>query len=132
MTWSPHADLKDAVRRRTQRYLPSFVESWAYHALRTGGRLVFPEMDRIAPILYADALTVPALLIAGDIDDRAPPVDSRKLALAIPRATVLVAEGLQHEDMGDLREHRAWPDVLAFLRDTLPTALQQDGRARNE
>lgn len=44
----------------------------------------------------------------------------------MPRANVVIAEGVQHEDLADLRGHRAWGDVLAFLREDRFTERDTD------
>lgn len=114
----PYADLRDAVRRRTERYLWPGFDLLAYGALLSGGRLALPELDRIRPEAAATRVSrrTRALLVAGGDDDRAPPTDARRIARGLAHARVVVAPGMQHEDLGSIAQHDAWHDVTAFVR----------------
>lgn len=110
------SDLRAAVRRRTQKYLPWGLEALAYGALRTGGALALPELPRIAPASAASRMpSAPVLLVAGDVDDRAPVSDSRLVADALENARVVVAPGVDHEDLDSLPDRPAWTEVTDFL-----------------
>lgn len=111
------ADLRLAVRRRTRRYLPVGVEALAYGALRLGAQIELPELDRNRPVDAARRLppTTRVLLIAGGADDRAPPSDARAIAAALSNARVVVVEGLDHEDLGELPSRPEWRHVLGVV-----------------
>ena len=114
---APYADLRVAVRRRTRRYLPPILDQLAYGALRVGGPLALPELDRIRPVVAARGVPASArvILVAGAADDRAPASDAEAIAARIPGARVRVVPGLDHEDLDELPAHEAWADVLATL-----------------
>ena len=110
------SDLRAAVRRRTQKYLPWGLEALAYGALRTGGVLALPELPRIAPAAAASQVpAVPVLLFAGDIDDRAPVSDSELVAAGLSNAEVVVVPGVNHEDLDTLPSRSAWSELGRFL-----------------
>ncbi|MEM1417295.1 MAG: alpha/beta fold hydrolase, partial [Myxococcota bacterium] len=113
----PYADLRLAVRRRTERYLPPVLGELAYGALLTGGRLALPDVDRIRPALAARGIPASArvLVIAGEADDRAPPSDARAIADGVPQARVATVPGMGHEDLGQVPTSAAWAEVLGVL-----------------
>lgn len=112
-----YTDLRVAVRRRTRRYLPPGIELLAYGALLTGGRLALPELDRIRPVEAATRVPERArvLLVAGGADDRAPPSDSEAIAANLAHARVVIAEGLDHEDLRELPRRPEWDEVTAMI-----------------
>jgi len=113
---APYADLREAVRRRTRRYLWPGLDQLAYGSLLLGGRLALPELDRIRPVTAARAVPPSAslLVIAGTADDRAPVSDARRIAEASGHGTVLAVEGLDHDALGRLVHHESWTQVLTF------------------
>ncbi len=98
---APYADLRDAVARRTERYLPPGLDALAYGALLVGARVALPELDRIAPVRAVERLPrdLPILVIAGGADRRAPESDARRIVQGLSRARVVVLPGADHEAM---------------------------------
>jgi alpha-beta hydrolase superfamily lysophospholipase len=76
-----YADLRTAVRNRTENYLPFPLDRVAYAGLALTGPLVLPELDRMAPVRAIDAIppSVPVLLLAGGRDRLARPEEARAL-----------------------------------------------------
>ncbi|MFK7992461.1 MAG: alpha/beta hydrolase [Sandaracinaceae bacterium] len=110
------SDLRLAVRRRTRKYLPWGLEALAYGALRTGGALALPELPQIAPARAATEMPpAPVLLVAGDVDDRAPVSDSRQVAASLHDADIVVVPGVDHEDLDTLPIRPSWNRVEDFL-----------------
>jgi pimeloyl-ACP methyl ester carboxylesterase len=97
----PYASLEDATVRRTERYLPPVLSQLAFGALWVGGRLVLPELDRIAPREAAARMRrdVPVLVIVGERDARAPLEDARAITRPLEDAAIVVAPGLDHEEV---------------------------------
>ncbi|UJR80064.1 alpha/beta hydrolase [Sandaracinus amylolyticus] len=117
---APYADLRDAVARRTERYLPPVLDGLAYGALLLGARVVMPELDRIRPEASARGIDrdVPVLVFAGSADRRAPIDDARRITRTLSRARIVAIEGADHEEMMTRSfEHIA--DIDALLRDAL-------------
>lgn len=112
---APYADLADATRARTRRYLPPGVELVAYGALRVGASVVLPELDRMRPIDAMGAIGAPMLLVAGERDARAPLADVRRMAAATHDARVVVLPGVDHEDLGRFVAMPEWSEVTALL-----------------
>lgn len=117
----PYADLRDAVRRRTDRYLPFGVAQAAYGALRLGATLVLPELDRLRPAAAAAALPpeVPVLVLFGGDDDRAPRSDAEAFVSAHAGARVVELPGLDHEDLGAALDTPAGHAALIELLDAV-------------
>ncbi len=119
----PYADLRQAVRRRTKKYL-GLLDLPAYGALLLGGRIALPELDRIRPVRAASSVPsgTPALVIAGADDERAPWDDTRRIAHAMSRgATPMEVPGLDHEDLGQLVDTPVWARVTELLATASPT-----------
>ncbi|AKF07347.1 hypothetical protein DB32_004496 [Sandaracinus amylolyticus] len=117
---APYADLRDAVARRTERYLPPLLDGLAYGALLLGARVVMPELDRIRPEASARAIDrdVPVLVFAGGADRRAPIDDARRITRALSRARIVAIEGADHEEMV-ARSFERIPEIEALLHDAL-------------
>lgn len=108
---APYAELREAVRRRTSRYLPFGADWLAYASLRLSAPLVLPRFDRINPVEAAGRAPrdVPAIVFASDSDDRAPITDARRIARAWGHgATVVSVTGLAHEELGELVTRAEW------------------------
>ncbi len=112
---APYATLEEATRHRTRRMLPRGVEWLAYEALQLGARVWLPDLDRMHPIDAAASVDVPALLIAGELDDRAPEEEVRRIASRIRDARVLVAPNLGHDQLGLLVHTRTWTEIERFV-----------------
>lgn len=112
----PYASLELATVRRTERYLPPLIDDLAFGALWVGGRLVLPELDRIAPCEAARAMPhdVPVLVIAGDRDARAPVEDARCITETLTNATVLVVPG-DHEEVSAAVGGEGLSSIASFL-----------------
>src|SRR5262249_39753688 len=78
---SPYADLRIAVRNRTENCLPFPMDRVAYAGLALTGPLVLPELDRMAPVEAIGGIpnSVPVLLLAGGRDRLARPEEARAL-----------------------------------------------------
>lgn len=115
---APFADLRDAVRRRTSRYLPPVVDELAYGALRLGALFALPEIDRMRPVDAAARAPreTRALIFAGSADERAPVADARAIAARMPNAELVVVPGLDHDALGSLVERPEWSAVATFVR----------------
>jgi alpha-beta hydrolase superfamily lysophospholipase len=76
-----YADLRTAVRNRTERYLPYPLDRLGYAGLALAGPLVLPHIDRMAPVDAIGAIpsTVPVLLLAGGRDRVARPAEALAL-----------------------------------------------------
>jgi alpha-beta hydrolase superfamily lysophospholipase len=87
-----YADLRTAVRNRTQNYLPFPLDWLAYTGLAVTGPLVLPELDRMAPVEAINAIpsSVPVLLLAGGCDRLARPEEARALYSRISNHARLV------------------------------------------
>jgi pimeloyl-ACP methyl ester carboxylesterase len=110
----PYASLADATARRTERYLPPILSELAFGALWVGGRIVLPELDRIAPRDAAAHMPrdVPVLVIVGEADARAPLEDARAITGPLEEAAIVVAPGLDHEEVSAIV---AAPEGLAAI-----------------
>jgi pimeloyl-ACP methyl ester carboxylesterase len=110
----PYASLEDATVRRTERYLPPILSELAFGALWVGGRIVLPELDRIAPRDAAAHMPrdVPVLVIVGEADARAPLEDARAITGPLEEAAIVVAPGLDHEEVSAIV---AAPEGLAAI-----------------
>ena len=97
----PYGDLREAIRSRTERYLPWGVETLAYGALLAASPVVLPDLDRIRPLQAAHRVrtTTPMLIVAGELDRRAPLRVAREMAVGHPDARVIVAPALDHEEL---------------------------------
>lgn len=78
---SAYADLRTAVRNRTEKYLPFLLDRVGYAGLALTGPLVLPELDRMAPVEAIGAIptSVPVVLMAGGRDREARPEEARAL-----------------------------------------------------
>ncbi len=78
---SAYADLRTAVRHHTESCLPSPMGRVASAGLALAGRLVLPDLDRMAPVEAIAAIppSVPVLLLAGGRDRLARPEEARAL-----------------------------------------------------
>jgi alpha-beta hydrolase superfamily lysophospholipase len=78
---APFADLRTAVRNRTENHLPFPLDRVAYAGLALTGPLVLPELDRMAPVEAIGAIptSVPVVLMAGGRDRLARPEEARAL-----------------------------------------------------
>lgn len=114
----PYASLELATVRRTERYLPPLVDDLAFGALYVGGRLVLPELDDIAPFRSAARMPadVPVLVIAGELDTRAPLSDARMIVAPLSDASVVTIAGADHEEVSGVVET---PEGLAIVADFL-------------
>jgi pimeloyl-ACP methyl ester carboxylesterase len=76
-----YADLRTAVRNRTENYLPFPLDRIAYAGLALTGPLVLPEIDRMAPVeaIAGIPTSVPVLLLAGGRDRLARPPEAQAL-----------------------------------------------------
>lgn len=76
-----YADLRTAVRNRTDNCLPFPLGRVAYAGLALTGPLVLPELDRMAPVEAIGAIptSVPVLLLAGGRDRLARPEEALAL-----------------------------------------------------
>lgn len=121
---APYADLRTAVRRRTQRYLPPGIEAAAYAALRFGGLLALPNLGAIRPVDAAARLRadLPLLVAVGGSDSRAPRADAEAIAAVHADTVLSELAGAEHEDMN------AW-DASEEGRAALTTFLAEIGRA---
>lgn len=120
---APYADLRVAVRRRTQRYLPAGVEWLAYSALVVGARVVVPELDRIRPEASAREMPadMPALFLVGGEDERAPASDARAIAAPLRRARIVVVPGAEHETITRfLSSDEGLAHVAALIDEAVP------------
>lgn len=117
---APYADLREATRRRLERYLIWPFDEIAYGAMQTGGRLVLPEIDRISPVAAAARLPrgTKMVIFAGGEDDRAPASDARRIAGPVG-GRVVVIPGLDHEDMGALVGRPEWDEAVSALLDDI-------------
>ena len=114
----PYRDLKTALRRRTELYLPPVLDRAAYLGLTAVAPLVLPELERIAPVAAIAGVPhdVPILILAGRRDRRADPEESRALFERVrDHAALRVFQEADH-----LRLFEADPDgyratVLGFL-----------------
>jgi alpha-beta hydrolase superfamily lysophospholipase len=122
---APYADLRLAVERRTRRYLPSPLDRVAFGALRVGGPLVLPELDRMRPVASAARMPaeIPVLVFAGDADDRAPPDDARRISEPLARARVVIVPGMEHESIGSLAFR---PDWVASVREFVAHSIARE------
>jgi pimeloyl-ACP methyl ester carboxylesterase len=100
---APFSDLRLAVRRRTQRYLPPGIEAVAYAGLRFGALFVLPDLERTVPVDAARRLRaeVPLLIAVGSDDSRAPPSDAEAIAEAHPNTQIVELSGAEHEEMNE-------------------------------
>ena len=78
---SPYRDLKTAAWNRTNLYLPPVLSHFAYLGLRLTGPLFLPNLDEISPLQAIDGIPndVPVLILAGDADRLARPVEAKAL-----------------------------------------------------
>jgi pimeloyl-ACP methyl ester carboxylesterase len=113
----PYASLELATVRRTERYLPPLIDDVAFGALWVGGRLVLPELDRIAPCQAATRMPsdLPVLVIAGERDARAPVEDARCIARTLRRARIVVLPGDHEEVSGCVGEPSGLAAIGPFL-----------------
>ena len=113
----PYASLELATVRRTERYLPPLIDDVAFGALWVGGRLVLPELDRIAPCQAATHMPsdLPVLVIAGDRDARAPVEDARCIARTLTSARVVILPGDHEEVSGCVGEPAGLSEIGPFL-----------------
>ncbi|MBA4065183.1 MAG: alpha/beta hydrolase [Isosphaera sp.] len=95
----PFRDLRTAVRNRTGHHLPPPLGWLAYTGLSLTVRFVLDDVDGISPLNAAGGVPpdVPALLLAGGADWRAPPAEAEEIAARVgPRAEVVVFPGADH------------------------------------
>ncbi len=119
----PYADLHLAAERRTTRYLPPLLDELAYGALFVGGRMVLPELDRIAPASSARAMpsAVPTLVIVGGEDDRAPLSDARLIVAPLSDARIETIAGASHETVSAIAAtEQGLALVSSFLDEVAP------------
>ncbi|HYT88730.1 MAG TPA: alpha/beta fold hydrolase [Gemmataceae bacterium] len=78
---SPYRDLRTAARNRLQAYLPPLLDEIAYAGAKLVCPLILPDVDRIAPVESLGKIppTIPILILAGSIDNRALPEEARDL-----------------------------------------------------
>ncbi len=119
---APYADLRDAVRRRTARYLPPVLDTIAYGALRVGALVALPDIDRMRPVDAAARAPsdTRALVFAGTADQRAPMVDARAIVSRMPHAQLVEARGLDHDQLGSVVSRREWREIEPFLDEVAP------------
>lgn len=98
----PYGDLREAIRARTQHYLPWGVEALAYFALLAASPIVLPELDRIRPRDAARRVRedMPMLIVTGEMDRRAPFEVAFEMAEHHHAAEVVMAPHLDHEMLG--------------------------------
>jgi pimeloyl-ACP methyl ester carboxylesterase len=97
---SPYHDLHQAVRNRTAEYLPPGLDRLAYAGLALIGRLILPEINRIAPINHVTDIppTVPVVFLSGTKDERTRPWEVQALCDRIAgHARLVLVEGAGHE-----------------------------------
>jgi pimeloyl-ACP methyl ester carboxylesterase len=121
---APYADLRLAVRRRTERYLPPIADELAYGALLLGGAVLLPELDRIRPAEAARAIRTdsPVLIFAGERDTRAPVSDARAIAARLSQARVIVVPDAEHEEVG---RYVTADEGLRAIRDLIDVATSR-------
>jgi alpha-beta hydrolase superfamily lysophospholipase len=78
---SAYRDLRTAARNRLQAFLPPILDDIAYAGANLVCPLILPDVDRIAPVESIGQIpqTVPVLLMAGSVDNRARPAEAREL-----------------------------------------------------
>jgi alpha-beta hydrolase superfamily lysophospholipase len=78
---SAYADIRTAVRNRTENHLFFPFDRVAYAGLTLTGPLVLPDIDRMAPVEAIDAIpaAVPVVLLAGGRDRDARPEEAEAL-----------------------------------------------------
>ena len=82
----PYADLRQAVRNRTEFFLPLGLEQIAYAGLLTVSPLVLPHLNDISPRQAAAQMPKSAqvLILAGEMDRRSPPSEAEEICRALP------------------------------------------------
>lgn len=118
---APYADLRLAVRRRTERYLPPGLDRLAYGALLLGSSATLPALDRIRPEHAASAMPrdVPVLFFTGSADLRAPTSDARRIARSLRNARIVEIPGVDHDELVLLGSDPRYHAELASFLDTL-------------
>lgn len=78
---APYADLRTAVRHRTENHLFFPLDRIAYAGLTLAGPWMLPDLDRMAPVEAITAIpsSVPVLLLAGRRDRLARPHEAEAL-----------------------------------------------------
>jgi alpha-beta hydrolase superfamily lysophospholipase len=116
---SPYRNLHQAVRNRTEHYLPPILDRVAYIGVALVGPLVLPEADRIAPIDHVEGIpvSVPVLFLGGSKDERARPFEVQELGDKIAaHAQVVFFEGAGHERLIRAKPQKYAEAVVPLLR----------------
>jgi len=116
---STYRDLHQAVRNRTETYLPPFLDRIAYAGVALVGPLVLPDADKIAPIDHVTEIprSVPVLFLVGTEDERARPSESQELCERIAdHAKLVLFEKVKHECLIRANRQQYADAVEPFLR----------------
>jgi pimeloyl-ACP methyl ester carboxylesterase len=127
---APYASLEDATARRTERYLAPGLSQLAFGALWVGGHLVLPEFDCIAPRDAALRMPrdVPTLVFVGERDARAPLEDAQAITQSLRAASIVVAPGLDHEEVSAIVSRPDGLRMVAAFLDERARARARDAR----
>ncbi len=117
----PYGDLRDAIRARTRRALPWGAEALAFFALLAASPIVLPELDQIRPLDAAERVRddMPMVIVAGELDQRAPAEVAQAMARDHEAAEVIIAPHLDHERLGRWIHSAGARTALRHLLDTI-------------
>jgi uncharacterized protein len=121
----PYRDLKTAVRRRTELYLPPILGRAAYLGLVAVAPLVIDDLEKISPLAAIAGVPgdVPILILAGGGDRKARPEESRALfERAKAHAALRIFEGADHARLFEADPDLYRASILGFL-DTTTTPV---------
>jgi len=95
----PYQDLRHALRNRLALSLPALLAPIAYGVLTTLAPLFLPDLDLLSPqrAVAQVPASVPVLILAGELDRRAPPEEARALWREVAtHGRLVVVPGADH------------------------------------
>lgn len=116
----PYRDLRTAVRKRTQAYLPWPLDGLAYAGLLTVAPLFVEDINRIAPVEAIRGIpdSIPVLILAGGEDHLADPSEAESLHDRIQtHGRLIIFEGAGHLGLFQADPARYKRELLKLLRE---------------
>jgi alpha-beta hydrolase superfamily lysophospholipase len=97
---SPYSTLHQAVRNRTEVFLPPLLDRVAYLGAALMAPLILSDADRIAPIEHIAAVprSLPVVILCGECDRRARPAEAKAICDRIAdQARLVIFDDAGHE-----------------------------------
>jgi uncharacterized protein len=112
------SDLKTIATERAPRLLTKGAIRKAFAVAEAQGRF---QVDAVSPMLAASRITVPVLLLHGELDRETSPAHSRRIydALAGEKRLIVVPRAGHNQSLSDA----TWPQIERWIEEVLPRSV---------